>query len=80
MIKIDPHPTCTIQIGKCTVEFDKTYILTIRKIINGKTIYEADFEPSSTPNEPAVEELIISTVIRHLNVHGAFSPKNESNN
>lgn len=78
MIKVEPHPLYTIQIGKCTVEFDKDYHLIIRKKINGKTTYEAEIVDEDKPNDPALEKMIIDTVIRYLNTHGAFSPKNEN--
>jgi hypothetical protein len=77
MIKVDQHASYTIQVGKCIAEFDKDYILTVRKIINGKTTYEAEFEEENKPADPTVENLVVASVLRHLNIHGAFSPKNE---
>ena len=78
MIKVDQTASYTIQGGKCIAEFDKDYKLNIRKIINGKTTYEAEFDIDDKPTDPAVEKLVIDSVIRYLNIHGAFSPKNEN--
>ena len=76
MIKIDQHPAYTIQVGKCTAEFDRDYVLTIRKVINGKTTYEVEFSEAA-PDNPEIAKMIVDTVVRHLNIHGAFSPKQE---
>ena len=77
MIKIDQHASYTIHVGNCVAEFDKDYKLTVKKIINGKTNYEVEFKEESKPDDPKIEKFVIDSVIRYLNIHGAFSPKSE---